>query len=925
MAFRFTEEDFERYVKQGEHGGRHIWHELQERLRKHFGVPFAAVPYVARGDRLQMVWFPPKDTPRGNWQHQAAFYLARSFDFKRLTFGLVVECGESSWVSGDKYDSDRDGVRLMQLLESNPEFVAQIEQLIADPGWRVALDDKPVSDATTMLERIQQVHDKKYWTVSIYRILGAKDAVALGETVVEEIMRAYTDLQLLWENLIPERDREYLESHYSSDEQSGARPAVTAKMVLEQLIPDVEIRRRCLNLMADYVLTAHELSPATWEITLFKDLVRLNIGTIQTFVISSTGIYTVLDADSLSAEEKQVLVGQGNSPQQLYTSVSATYDIQFPADALGNVETLIRKAYKPLVMRAFEGAKRTMYYKSHSPGVVAYLREFLGREIPDPDYGEPSSNPQSSSKETPFDLAQVLQAQLTARGLHYTPWQVATCYTALQTKGFVILSGISGTGKTKLAQALAAMLPSAVSELEQLADDVIAITVRPYMLRYNRVIIPKHALNLFTPPKRGQKTEVNVEFDGDNQICNLIYADYANTNYIGLHFKGPLTSWFKKTFREGDTLVLEPDTDAEGNIKGFLMRAPDTKSVSPEPAALATANSLFVSVRPDWRDSKSLLGFYNPLTGTYQWTPFLRFVQRAVRSFRDRDGLAWFVILDEMNLARVEYYFADLLSVLESGRDADGWTHEALSLYYPDDAEGDLPPQSVKLPPNLYIVGTVNIDETTHAFSPKVLDRAFTLELTDVSLVHYPPVQLTSSDISLSEARRKALLAHFTRNGTFARVDKSLVTVILDTHPMFREQLANLNALLEPHQLHFGYRVFDEIMVFVSVAKSHSLYSGMDDGNGILTAFDAAVLMKVLPKFHGSRGKLEQPLKQVLTWCVNPDVPEASVISDAFASTGQWEDVLQKLANLDYRYPKTAARVRRMLWALYTSGFAAFG
>lgn len=114
-------------------------------------------------------------------------------------------------------------------------------------------------------------------------------------------------------------------------------------------------------------------------------------------------------------------------------------------------------------------------------------------------------------------------------------------------------------------------------------------------------------------------------------------------------------------------------------------------------------------------------------------------------------------------------------------------------------------------------------------------------------------------------------------------------------------------------------------MVFVSVAKSNSLFSGMDDGNGILAAFDAAVLMKVLPKFHGSRGKLEQPLKQVLAWCMNPDVPEASVISDAFASTGQWEDVLQKFASLDYRYPKTAARVRRMLWALYTSGFAAFG
>ena len=164
----------------------------------------------------------------------------------------------------------------------------------------------------------------------------------------------------------------------------------------------------------------------------------------------------------------------------------------------------------------------------------------------------------------------------------------------------------------------------------------------------------------------------------------------------------------------------------------------------PQPAE--GANHLFVTVRPDWRDSKSLLGYYNPLTGAYEWTPFLRFLLRAVQSYEARDGLAWFVILDEMNLAHVEYYFADLLSVLESGRDEDGWTREPLRLGYPDEAAGNLPPRELKLPPNLYIVGTVNVDETTHAFSPKVLDRAFTLELTDVDFTAtrslLPPLNL---------------------------------------------------------------------------------------------------------------------------------------------------------------------------------------
>ena len=146
-------------------------------------------------------------------------------------------------------------------------------------------------------------------------------------------------------------------------------------------------------------------------------------------------------------------------------------------------------------------------------------------------------------------------------------------------------------------------------------------------------------------------------------------------------------------------------------------------------------NCLFISVRPDWRDSKSLLGYYNPLTKTYETTPFLEFILKAKKSFEAQDGLAWFVILDEMNLARVEYYFADLLSVLESGRDANGETEEALQFIYGEVEEGETPPPpTLKLPPNLYFIGTVNVDETTHSFSPKVLDRAFSLEFLDVDL-----------------------------------------------------------------------------------------------------------------------------------------------------------------------------------------------
>lgn len=523
------------------------------------------------------------------------------------------------------------------------------------------------------------------------------------------------------------------------------------------------------------------------------------------------------------------------------------------------------------------------------------------------------------------DLAAALQSIMSAGGLYYTPWQLATFYTALQTKGFVILSGISGTGKTKLAQAFAGALPVAQDAIVEVPDDMVAITIKPYMLKYNRVIIPKHALRLFTPPKRGESKDVTVRFAGKQQSCQLTYSDYENTNYIVIYFKGKLTPWFKEAFEEGDTLGLQPELDEDGLVTGFRVYTEEeivatAQASGTEPSS--PSNLLFLPVRPDWRDSKSLLGYYNPLTGTYQWTSFLRFIMRAVKSYQDGDALTWFVILDEMNLAHVEYYFADLLSILESGRDAAGWTREPLRIQVPPDAEGDLPPKELRLPPNLYIVGTVNVDETTHTFSPKILDRGFTLELTDVDLSAYPSGDTSSLNASLAPEEKRSLLKAFSREGRFARIEKAEVFSYVDKHPMLRDRLAQLNALLQPYDLHLGYRVFDEIVTFVGLAQENGLFSAL---GGLDAALDAAVLMKVLPKFHGSRGKLESPLVRVLAWCVDPTNPMTELIREQIKDIESADDVAGSLDQLSFRYPRTAAKATRMLWSLYASGFAAFG
>ncbi|CAA9274526.1 MAG: hypothetical protein AVDCRST_MAG93-2814, partial [uncultured Chloroflexia bacterium] len=103
----------------------------------------------------------------------------------------------------------------------------------------------------------------------------------------------------------------------------------------------------------------------------------------------------------------------------------------------------------------------------------------------------------------PLNSTNAIATSLAQQGLHFTPWQIGTYYTALQTKGFVILSGISGTGKTKLAQHFAEMLPRPATTSLEIADETISITVQPSMLKYKDLVIPVRAAQHFDPPPPG--------------------------------------------------------------------------------------------------------------------------------------------------------------------------------------------------------------------------------------------------------------------------------------------------------------------------------------------------------------------------------------------------------------------------------------
>ncbi|MFP2926420.1 McrB family protein [Pyxidicoccus sp. 3LG] len=218
-----------------------------------------------------------------------------------------------------------------------------------------------------------------------------------------------------------------------------------------------------------------------------------------------------------------------------------------------------------------------------------------------------------------------------------------------------------------------------------------------------------------------------------------------------------------------------------------------------------------VPVSPDWSDPAGLLGYYNPLheDPTYQSEAATRLLIAASRD----SSRPYFLLLDEMNLARVERYFAPLLSSMESGED--------LVLHANDEDVNGVPPR-IRWPRNLFIAGTVNMDETTHPFSDKVLDRAFTLEFWEVNLPDF-----FARQAKRNEEAEQVLLA--------------------------------LNELLRPIRRHFGYRTAKEVLAFVDTTVQ---------GVSPKALLDQALFSKVLPRLRGERTTaLEQALQNALQLC----------------------------------------------------------
>ena len=303
-----------------------------------------------------------------------------------------------------------------------------------------------------------------------------------------------------------------------------------------------------------------------------------------------------------------------------------------------------------------------------------------------------------------------------------------------------------------------------------------------------------------------------------------------------------------------------------------------------------------IPVGANWTENRNLLGYENIITNSYHSTPALELILKAQKNQKN----PYFLILDEMNLSQVERYFSDFLSAMES--------RESIPLYNKriiEDKDGNKicnedkygVPSKLEIPKNLFIIGTVNVDETTYMFSPKVLDRANVLEfeapymnkifdydpssiiesfqnknLDYIENITYDQILENLENIINSNISEKPDLDE----NDIKKMKKNYLKTILksinpteSTKDLYEEiftQLDKLHEILEDSGFDFGFRVIDEILKFMVVSW---IYEKCNNDYDWKKYFDAQIKQKILPKIHGSELEIGETLKELYDFCSN--------------------------------------------------------
>ncbi|MTG98822.1 hypothetical protein GJV76_11885 [Myroides sp. BIT-d1] len=308
-----------------------------------------------------------------------------------------------------------------------------------------------------------------------------------------------------------------------------------------------------------------------------------------------------------------------------------------------------------------------------------------------------------------------------------------------------------------------------------------------------------------------------------------------------------------------------------------------------------------IPVGADWTNREPLLGYPDGLNATMYVTPDNGALQLMLDA-QSNPNLPFFMILDEMNLSHVERYFADFLSVMES--------NDSIKLYTGDVricSEGRGIPQTIQWPNNLFIIGTVNIDETTYMFSPKVLDRAnvieFRLDVSDLGKYFSLPNGVKFTELKCEGKRMSKGFLTMSE-----KVTKTSDKVVQEELLKFFTELSKVGA-------EFGYRTANEVLKLInqlSYLDYPEIYQkeGVKKKDIINYRIDIAIMQKLLPKLHGSRSKIVKVLETLVELCL--------INAKDF-------DIIQGEQNIDnIKYPISYAKLMRMYHNVIANGFTSY-
>ncbi|WNW01424.1 DUF3578 domain-containing protein [Tenacibaculum sp. HL-MS23] len=399
----------------------------------------------------------------------------------------------------------------------------------------------------------------------------------------------------------------------------------------------------------------------------------------------------------------------------------------------------------------------------------------------------------------------------------------------------------------------------------------------------NQIIEQYQSINMENDKLVISQTDFNISnFRQDCRTANLKYSNQLVTRYI--------SSLATKPF------VLLSGLSGSGKTKLAQSFA--------QWICEDSTQYCIVPVGADWTNREPLLGYVNALNPEEYILPENGALQLVIEANKDENqNKPYFLILDEMNLSHVERYFSDFLSVMES--------KDKFKLHSDRDNEKSNVPFELSWPKNLFVVGTVNIDETTYMFSPKVLDRANAIEfrVTEKEISNFlkSPNQIDLTQLESKGANMAADFIKAARNNEFKEINTDDLN----------DTLVNFFGQLQKTGAEFGYRTGMEI---------HRLYQQLTVINEDISEnekIDIAVMQKLLPKLHGSRRKLCPILETLGNICVNDiNVKKAIFENEDFKL---YKEVGGKSVLTDgVLYPLSLEKITRMYKGAIDNGFASY-